>query len=200
MAKTEFQYFLQENIQLEVKLVENLRNISETLGGYVVMQEMTSREKITRTVRHGEVIEKVIEQKEEKTISFKEMLISAENTPYWGSSLYDHPLLLTMIHERTHVFNLQGPLQLITQRIEQYRRNNRNFLQNGNSPDKYYDDPDEIKSRLMEVRAYLSINPKKKFSLQEVRQLQQEQSPHDQSCLISRYTADFLLFLFNEVA
>ncbi|GHV27133.1 hypothetical protein FACS1894176_08730 [Bacteroidia bacterium] len=202
MAKKELQYFLQENIRLEVKLVANLRHRSEQVAGYVERKETTSIEEITKTVQSGgeTLSEKVIKQKEEKTISFTKILISAENTPYWGSSFYDHPLLFTMIHERTHAFYLQGPMQLITQQIEEYRRGNKDFIQSGDNLDKYYDDPDEIKSRLMETRAYLGLDPRKKISLQEVKQLQQEQSLQDQFCIISRYSADFLLFLFNEVA
>lgn len=63
----------------------------------------------------------------------------------------------------------------------------------------YYDDPDEIYSRLMEFRYENNLDPKKVWTKDDIKALRQNRKIKDFD-LLERYDDEFILRLFNEVA
>jgi hypothetical protein len=75
------------------------------------------------------------------------------------------------VHEVAHASNAIAQKKKIKQLKEQYP-----FLKKGVYPDSYYDNESEIYSRLMEVRKALNLDPNKKYSLKEIRDMIDKQT------------------------
>lgn len=64
---------------------------------------------------------------------------------------------------------------------------------------KYYNNPTELYSRLMELRQANNIDPKKIWTKEEIKQLRNNKNLKDFN-IFERYDDDFILKLFNEIA
>lgn len=112
------------------------------------------------------------------------------------------------VHERAHAVSYDSPQLRYIQGLQskQKYRKDKNFLQNiwenilydnNDEYQKYLDQPTEIYSRLMEIRKLNNINPKKVWTLNDIKKLRKNVKDKE---IFSEYTDDFILKLFNEVA
>jgi len=94
---------------------------------------------------------------------------------------------LTKLHEYTHSLNAVKQEKKIVSKIK--------------PKDEYLDDPSEIYSRLMQTRKKHNMNPKKNYSLDEVKKMKKSLFHVDDGLnLIERYSPKELHYLFNRVA
>ena len=112
-----------------------------------------------------------------------------------------------MLHERTHALQATPQKQAIQQLLDAG-----DYLQEGQTPDDYYDNPSEIYSRLMEFRLNSNINPEDRFNNRldifnkavdpnyRKESFEEFKQTGDYRNLIGRYKTDFLLKLLNDVA
>ena len=113
----------------------------------------------------------------------------------------------TMLHERTHALQATPQKQAIQKLLGAG-----DYLQEGQTPDDYYDNPSEIYSRLMEFRLNSNINPEDKFNNRldifnkavdpnyRKESFEEFKQTEDYRNLIGRYKTDFLLKLLNDIA
>lgn len=113
----------------------------------------------------------------------------------------------TMLHERTHALQATPQKRAIQQLLDAG-----DYLQEGQTPDDYYDNPSEIYSRLMEFRLNSNINPEDRFNNRmdilnkaidpnyRKESFEEFKQTGDYKNLIGRYKTDFLLKLLNDVA
>lgn len=112
------------------------------------------------------------------------------NPTYPGSSI--------QVHEGTHSQEPKIQKAIIPRHIK---------LKSGQYKDSYYDDPDEINSRVMEFRYINKLNPKRRYSIEEIRKMKDEgdggtswpggKRPLD---ILNRYDDSTLLYLINGLA
>lgn len=124
------------------------------------------------------------------------------------TSYKDNPSLQTRIHERTHIMSANSPqldyIQKLKGATDYLDRNFTSWLKDITTSTKgyksfqeYLDDPTEIYSRLMELRYDNNIDPKKIWTLKDIKELRKNVKDHR---IFSRYSDEFILKLFNEVA
>lgn len=121
----------------------------------------------------------------------------------------------TRIHERSHAMNgpknngvLLKPQEWKIERIKKevpnyYKSNYQDYIDiltgDGDVWRQYLTDPKEIYSRLMEIRYMNNIDPKHIWTLDEVKRLRKSKNVKDKY-FFSKFSDDFILKLFNEVA
>lgn len=93
------------------------------------------------------------------------------------------------IHERTHAMNFKGAENKIRDLISEIN----NFVP---KPDKYLDSPEEVYARLNEYRFDTKLSPSKVIDKKYLDTHREQLKKHS----LSRYSDDFLMRLFNEVA
>lgn len=135
--------------------------------------------------------EKDVDHVEGMTIpKYRVIYFNQPNTKKMGSSI--------QIHEGTHS---QIPIVQIRAMEDKIH------LKPDVYPDSYYDDPDEINSRLMEFRYSNKLNPRRKYTIDEIRKMDDTgnggatwtrgRRPLD---ILNRYDDKTLLFLINDLA
>lgn len=110
-------------------------------------------------------------------------------------------------HENTHTLvyrdPVYGPSTAQSRRIAD-RMNAGESLMEGVEYDDYIDDANEIYSRLMEFRRENNLDPKKKYTKDDIKGLREKyknkNDDNDSYGVIDRYNDDFLLFLLNDIA
>jgi len=117
-------------------------------------------------------------------------IIYFNNPTYPGNSI--------QIHEGTHSQEPEIQNSIIPNHIK---------LKPGKYEDIYLDDPDEINSRLMEFRYINKLNPKRKYTIKEIKNMKNEgdggtswpggKKPLD---ILDRYDNSTLLYLINDLA
>lgn len=117
-------------------------------------------------------------------------LIYFNNPTYPGSSI--------QIHEGTHSLEPEIQKTIIPRHIK---------LKERVSPSEYLDDPDEINSRVMEFRYSNKLNPKRKYTIEEIKNMSDygdggnswgvSGRPLE---LLERYDDNTLLYLINDLA
>jgi len=94
----------------------------------------------------------------------------------------------TLIHEKAHAL---GTYKSQHPQISEGQKNN--YLKDGVSYHDYLDGLDEIYSRLMQFRYKNKLSPKKTYTIDDFKQL-------EDNAAFGRYTDDFILHLLNNVA
>lgn len=110
-------------------------------------------------------------------------------------------------HENTHTLSYRdpvyGPSTAQSRRIAD-RMNTGESLMEGVEYEDYIDDANEIYSRLMEFRRENNLDPKKKYTKDDIKSLREKyknkNDDNDSYGVIDRYNDDFLLFLLNDIA
>ena len=110
-------------------------------------------------------------------------------------------------HENTHTLAYRdpvyGPSTAQSRRIAD-RMNTKESLIEGVEYDDYMDDANEIYSRLMEFRRENNLDPKKKYTKDDIKSFREKyknkNDDNDSYGVIDRYNDDFLLFLLNDIA
>lgn len=110
-------------------------------------------------------------------------------------------------HENTHALAYRdpvyGPSTAQSRRIAD-RMNTKESLIEGVEYDDYMDDANEIYSRLMEFRRENNLDPKKKYTKDDIKSFREKyknkNDDNDSYGVIDRYNDDFLLFLLNDIA
>lgn len=118
-----------------------------------------------------------------------------------------HPTENIRTHENTHALAYRdpvyGPSTSQSRRIAD-RMNTKESLIEGVEYDDYMDDANEIYSRLMEFRRENNLDPKKKYTKDDIKGLREKyknkNDDNDSYGVIDRYNDDFLLFLLNDIA
>lgn len=87
------------------------------------------------------------------------------------------------LHETTHSLNATPQAEMISRQIPMN--------------DEYWDDPNEIYSRLMEFRKTNNLDPKKNYNIDEIKEFKLKAKSDN---LFDRYTPKQLHFLLNRVA
>lgn len=100
----------------------------------------------------------------------------------------------TAIHEWTHS-SLPDAQEKV---IKKYQDNFGDTVYDNKTivPDEYLDNPQEIYARLMQLRYSINADPNHKFTKEEIQNYNKENTYN----LLNRYSDDFLLYLFNNVA
>lgn len=115
---------------------------------------------------------------------------------------YNRP---TIIHERTHALNPTAQKRAIINTCNPRFNIFKGFTpgiewrKEGIDENNYLDSSDEIYSRLMEFRYQNKMDPKRKYTEQDIETMRNDKSTKDVN-LLNRYTNEFLLKLFNDVA
>lgn len=110
----------------------------------------------------------------------------------------------TAIHEWTHS-SLPDAQEKV---IKKYQDNFRDTVYDNKTivPDEYLDNPQEIYARLMQLRYSINADPNHKFTKEEIQNIKKEHLDHYtltnrlKNSEGNRYSDDFLLYLFNNVA
>lgn len=119
----------------------------------------------------------------------------------------NHPTENIRTHENTHALAYRdavyGPSTAQSRRIAD-RMNTGESLMEGVEYDDYIDDANEIYSRLMEFRRENNLDPKKKYTKDDIKSFREKyknkNDDNDSYGVIDRYNDDFLLFLLNDIA
>lgn len=111
--------------------------------------------------------------------------------PSTHSISYIDPYAGTDIHELTHSLNATPQLNTIRYGFEE------NKLQEGKQYNPYKDSADEIYSRLMQFRYLNKLDPKKEYTIGDIKKWREK---YDDTDIINRYNDEYLLYLLNNVA
>lgn len=121
--------------------------------------------------------------------------------PSIGSIFYpEYPGMNTRIHENSHagenrkLFSRFNPQTYVIS-----ERKDDGYLLDGIDYDQYGDSSTEIYARLNEFRYLNNIDPKKKYTKEDVLNMRKNKDIKDRD-LLNRYNDDFILFLLNDVA
>lgn len=106
----------------------------------------------------------------------------------------------TIIHERTHLHGPVASKKAIYHRTAFNKGFTNKALNEGIERDYYLDSREEIYSRLNALRYDLQLDPKKVWTIDEIRALTKDKRYNKKNLDLDRYTDEFLLHLFNEVA
>lgn len=108
---------------------------------------------------------------------------AARNSGWIGNEYYTRPTL--DIHEKAHASKATPQMKVIQEIL-------------GDSyTDKYWDDPDEVYSRLMEIRKAYDLDPLKIYNKDDIKDLKKRGF---QNNFLDRYDDNTLIRLFNDVA
>ena len=135
-----------------------------------------------------------------KAIEYFPILMSGTTLPKRQTIFYEDKVdPTTIVHERTH---LHGPRAAKTAVYGIGRRASRRYWGRALNVerDRYLDSEEEIYSRLNALRYNLKLDPKKVWTIDEIRALTKDKRYDKNELDLDRYTDEFLLHLFNEVA
>ncbi len=102
-----------------------------------------------------------------------------------------YPASTILTHEMTH------GLPLFTEQVREVMR------KHGIKEDDYNNNPEEIYSRLNQLRSYYNIDPSKTYTMEEIEELRKDKTSSSSEGLDifnKDYSNDFILDLFNSVA
>lgn len=103
------------------------------------------------------------------------------------------------VHERTHLYGPRASLKTI---YGAGRRKSQRYIDRALKVERdgYLDSDEEIQARLNSLRYKLQLDPKKVWTIDEIRALTKDKRYNKKDLDLDRYTDEFLLHLFNEVA
>lgn len=117
------------------------------------------------------------------------------NTIIYGDKYQHTPI---KIHERDHaMFGQYGNDNIGLKIVENIFK--QEFLDNVSDKWGYYDDPDEIRARLMEMRFNNKLDPTHKYTLEEIENMRNDPNFKDDH-IFNRYTNKYIEYLLNTVA
>lgn len=128
----------------------------------------------------------------------------AHNRKSGNISYEENPSNSTIIHERTHASDpipQKNKINLLRydRPNDFFRGGYDNIYLDGVEKSYYYDSDSEIYSRLMQFRYDNKLNPKKKYTIEDIQKMRQNNTIKD-SNLLNRYKDEYIQRLLNDVA
>lgn len=184
---------------------ENFRNSGSTMIPYSVLpkswsnkaafNEFQNQLKNLRTVKQYDVLGNTkfphIPNSEFEFIKKLSNHTGGAYNPATHSISYISPYAGTDVHELTHSLNANPQLNTIRYGFKGDK------LQEGKQYNSYKDSADEIYSRLMQFRYLNKLDPKKKYTIEDIKKWRERYNDTD---IINRYNDEYLLHLLNNVA
>lgn len=187
------------------QLQENFRNSGSTMIPYSVLpkswsnkaafNEFQNQLENLRTVKQYDVLGNTkfphIPDSEFEAIKKLSNHTGGAYNPATHSISYISPYAGTDVHELTHSLNANPQLNTIRYGFKGDK------LQEGKQYNPYKDSADEIYSRLMQFRYLNKLDPKKKYTIDDIKKWRER---YDDTDIINRYNDEYLLHLLNNVA
>lgn len=184
---------------------ENFRNSGSTMIPYSVLpkswsnkaafNEFQNQLENLRTVKQYDVLGNTkfphIPDSEFEAIKKLSNHTGGAYNPATHSISYISPYAGTDVHELTHSLNANPQLNTIRYGFKGDK------LQEGKQYNPYKDSADEIYSRLMQFRYLNKLDPKKKYTIDDIKKWRER---YDDTDIINRYNDEYLLHLLNNVA
>lgn len=184
---------------------ENFRNSGSTMVPYSVLPKSWSNKaafkeyqkqlKNLRTVKQYDVLGNTkfphVPESEFEAIKRLSNHTGGAYNPSSHSISYISPYAGTDVHELTHSLNADPQINTIRYGFEGDK------LQEGKQYNSYKDSADEIYSRLMQFRYLNKLDPKKKYTVEDIKKWREK---YDDTDIINRYSDEYLLHLLNNVA
>lgn len=184
---------------------ENFRNSGSTMIPYSVLpkswsnkaafNEFQNQLENLRTVKQYDVLGNTkfphVPDSEFEAIKKLSNHTGGAYNPATHSISYISPYAGTDVHELTHSLNANPQLNTIRYGFEG------NKLQEGKQYNSYKDSADEIYSRLMQFRYLNKLDPKKKYTVEDIKKWREK---YDDTDIVNRYSNEYLLHLLNNVA
>ena len=128
----------------------------------------------------------------------------AHNRKSGNISYEENPSNSIIIHERTHASDpipQKNKINLLRydRPNDFFRGGYDNIYLDGVEKSYYYDSDSEIYSRLMQFRYDNKLNPKKKYTIEDIQKMRQNNTIKD-SNLLNRYKDEYIQRLLNDVA
>lgn len=128
----------------------------------------------------------------------------AHNRKSGNISYEENPSNSIIIHERTHASDpipQKNKINLLRydRPNDFFRGSYDNIYLDGVEKSYYYDSDSEIYSRLMQFRYDNKLNPKKKYTIEDIQKMRQNNTIKD-SNLLNRYKDEYIQRLLNDVA
>lgn len=108
----------------------------------------------------------------------------------YNEEFLDNNPLETIIHERTHALNAHP---------QKFSIRNLNIQPLQEDKDEYWDNPNEIYSRLMEFRHANKLDPKKVYTIEDIKKFKEDSNVKDFE-ILNRYNEEDVLKLLNDIA
>lgn len=187
------------------QLQENFRNSGSTMIPYSVLpkswsnkaafNEFQNQLENLRTVKQYDVLGNTkfphVPDSEFEAIKKLSNHTGGAYNPATHSISYISPYAGTDVHELTHSLNANPQLNTIRYGFKGDK------LQEGKQYNPYKDSADEIYSRLMQFRYLNKLDPKKKYTIDDIKKWRER---YDDTDIINRYNDEYLLHLLNNVA
>lgn len=184
---------------------ENFRNSGSTMIPYSVLpkswsnkaafNEFQNQLENLRTVKQYDVLGNTkfphVPDSEFEAIKKLSNHTGGAYNPATHSISYISPYAGTDVHELTHSLNANPQLNTIRYSFKGDK------LQKGKQYNPYKDSADEIYSRLMQFRYLNKLDPKKKYTIDDIKKWRER---YDDTDIINRYNDEYLLHLLNNVA
>lgn len=184
---------------------ENFRNSGSTMIPYSVLpkswsnkaafNEFQNQLENLRTVKQYDVLGNTkfphVPDSEFEAIKKLSNHTGGAYNPATHSISYISPYAGTDVHELTHSLNANPQLNTIRYGFKGDK------LQEGKQYNPYKDSADEIYSRLMQFRYLNKLDPKKKYTIDDIKKWRER---YDDTDIINRYNDEYLLHLLNNVA
>lgn len=184
---------------------ENFRNSGSTMVPYSVLpkswsnkaafKEYQNQLKNLRTVKQYDVLGNTkfphVPESEFEAIKRLSNHTGGAYNPSSHSISYISPYAGTDVHELTHSLNADPQINTIRYGFEGDK------LQEGKQYNSYKDSADEIYARLMQFRYLNKLDPKKKYTVEDIKKWREK---YDDTDIINRYSDEYLLHLLNNVA
>lgn len=184
---------------------ENFRNSGSTMVPYSVLpkswsnkaafKEYQNQLKNLRTVKQYDVLGNTkfphVPESEFEAIKRLSNHTGGAYNPSSHSISYISPYAGTDVHELTHSLNADPQINTIRYGFEGDK------LQEGKQYNSYKDSADEIYSRLMQFRYLNKLDPKEKYTVEDIKKWREK---YDDTDIINRYSDEYLLHLLNNVA
>lgn len=184
---------------------ENFRNSGSTMIPYSVLpkswsnkaafNEFQNQLENLRTVKQYDVLGNTkfphVPDSEFEAIKKLSNHTGGAYNPATHSISYISPYAGTDVHELTHSLNANPQLNTIRYGFEG------NKLREGKQYNSYKDSADEIYSRLMQFRYLNKLDPKKKYTVEDIKKWREK---YDDTDIVNRYNDEYLLHLLNNVA
>lgn len=184
---------------------ENFRNSGSTMVPYSVLPKSWSNKaafkeyqkqlKNLRTVKQYDVLGNTkfphVPESEFEAIKKLSNYTGGVYNPSSHSISYISPSASTDVHELTHSLNADPQINTIRYGFEGDK------LQEGKQYNSYKDSAVEIYARLMQFRYLNKLDPKKKYTVEDIKKWREK---YDDTDIINRYSDEYLLHLLNNVA
>lgn len=184
---------------------ENFRNSGSTMVPYSVLPKSWSNKaafkeyqkqlKNLRTVKQYDVLGNTkfphVPESEFEAIKRLSNYTGGVYNPSSHSISYISPNAGTDVHELTHSLNADPQINTIRYGFEGDK------LQEGKQYNSYKDSAVEIYARLMQFRYLNKLDPKKKYTVEDIKKWREK---YDDTDIINRYSDEYLLHLLNNVA